>query len=259
MTHTPDMSERDGAAGADAPLLCLEDVSVAPSDAADPVLSRVSLEVRAGECIALVGASGAGKTTLLRTIGTLLPVRAGRLTVAGQEPSALSEADLRALRTRIGLITQSHDLVDSLRVDKNVMAGALGRWTNVHALRFLLWSKDEELAEARAALEAVGIADKLMNRTSALSGGERQRVSIARALIQAPALLLADEPVASLDPETAEDVLALLTSLARARGMALITSLHQPELAERFCDRIVEVAGGTVTERPRLVTAGQSA
>ena len=158
---------------------------------------------------------------------------------------------LRQARARIGLITQKHDLIDALRVDKNVMAGALGRWSTRRALRFLFWSKPQELAEAEAALASVGLAAKLRVPTSALSGGEQQRVAIARALVQAPRLLLADEPVASLDPRTAVEVLDLLTGLTKARGMALICSLHQPELAERFFDRIVEVRDGRLVETRR--------
>jgi phosphonate transport system ATP-binding protein len=147
------------------------------------------------------------------------------------------------------MITQKHDLVEPLRVDKNVMAGALGRWSTARAIRFLIWPRSAELAKATEALAAVGLADKLKRRTSTLSGGEQQRVAIARVLVQAPALLLADEPVASLDPTTAEEVVKLLTQIARARGMALIASLHQLDLAERYCDRIVELHSGTLIVR----------
>ncbi len=115
-------------------------------------------------------------------------------------------------------------------------------------MRYLFWPRHDELAECEAALASVGLAHKLHEPTTALSGGEQQRVAIARTLVQAPQLLLADEPVASLDPRTANDILELLTSLARARGMALICSLHQPELATRYFDRIVEVRQGTLFE-----------
>lgn len=237
-------------------LLEMHDVEVAPPGAVHPVLTQVSLDVYRGECIALVGPSGSGKTTLLRTIGAMIRPRAGSILIEGQDLSQLSGARLRNARSRIGMITQKHDLVETLRVDKNVMAGALGRWSNLHALRFLLWATSEELAEAEAALAAVGLADKLRRPTVALSGGEQQRVAIARTLIQAPALLLADEPVASLDPVTAEEVLGLLTRLARSTGMALICSLHQPELATRFCDRVIEARGGRIV--PRLEQASSS-
>ena len=242
-----------------APLLELREVAVAPSGAVAPVLTRVSLDIRRGECVALVGPSGSGKTTLLRTIGAMIQPRGGSILFAGQDLSQLSGARLRAVRARIGMITQKHDLVETLRVDKNVMAGALGRWGIWRSLRFLVWAGPAELAEAEGALAAVGLADKLKRPTHALSGGEQQRVAIARVLIQAPSLLLADEPVASLDPVTSEEVLGLLTRLARASGMALICSLHQPELAARFCDRVIETRGGTLVQRQMAMAVSQSA
>ena len=229
----------------------------APSSGAPGVaaITGVSLEVAAGERIALVGPSGAGKTTLLRTLNGRLKPRAGEVLFEGVSLAALRGRRLRQVRAHIGLITQKHDLVDTLRVDKNVMAGALGRWSTARALRFLFWSNPQELAEAEAALASVGLAHKLKAPSSALSGGEQQRVAIARALVQAPRLLLADEPVASLDPRTAVEVLDLLTGLTQARGMALICSLHQPELAERFFERIVEVRRGALVEDARHRTA----
>jgi phosphonate transport system ATP-binding protein len=240
------------------PLLKLQGVSAAPTEAAPPVISGIDLDVEVGERVALVGPSGAGKTTLLRTVNGQIPPRAGRLVFEGQDLATLKGPALRRARAHVGLITQKHDLVEPLRVDKNVMAGALGRWSTLHALRFLLWSSPSELAQAEVALGAVGLASKLRQPTAALSGGEQQRVAIARALIQAPRLLLADEPVASLDPRTAEEVLDLLTGLTTARGMALICSLHQPELAARYFDRIIEVKGGALVEarRPSAASGG---
>jgi phosphonate transport system ATP-binding protein len=231
-------------------LLELCGLAVAASPAAPSVLSGVDLTVDPGERVALVGVSGAGKTTLLRTLAGQVAPRAGVVRVDGQDLAALSGAARRRARATIGLITQKHDLVDTLRVDKNVMAGALGRWSDLRAVRFLFWSNREELAQASAALAAVGLADNLRAPTHALSGGEQQRVAIARALVQAPRVLLADEPVASLDPATAVEVLDLLTRLTRERGMALICSLHQPALAARFFDRILEANDGALVERP---------
>jgi phosphonate transport system ATP-binding protein len=150
----------------------------------------------------------------------------------------------------VALVAQKHDLVDVLPVHANVMAGALGRWSDLRALRYLVRPAPAELDEARAALAAVGLAHKLRAETARLSGGEQQRVAIARALVQAPRVLLADEPVASLDPRTAREVLELLTGLAQARGMGLICSLHQPDLAHRFFDRVLELRDG------RLEAAG---
>ncbi len=233
---------------AQGPLLELRGLAVAASAIAAPVLHGVDLAVNAGERVALVGVSGAGKTTFLRTLAGQIAPRAGSVRVDGRDLATLAGAARRRARAQVGLITQKHDLVETLRVDKNVMAGALGRWSDLRALRFLLWSNPEELAEARAALHAVGLADKLRAPTAALSGGEQQRVAIARALIQAPRVLLADEPVASLDPATAADVLGLLTRLTRERGMVLICALHQPDLAARFFDRILAVRDGALAE-----------
>ena len=208
-------------------LLSLDGLAVAPAGASAPILGGIGLTLNRGECLALVGRSGAGKTTLLRTIAGLLPPHAGTISFAGRD------------RGGIALIAQHHDLVETLRVDKNVLAGALGRMSTWGALRLLLYTKKDELAEAEQALTMVGLGGMARRRTAELSGGERQRVAVARALVQAPALLLADEPVASLDPTTAEAVLGLLTGLARSTGTGLICALHQPDLARRFCDRVV--------------------
>ena len=239
-----------------AALLRLTGVAAAAAEGVAAAISDVTLEVAPGERVALVGPSGAGKTTLLRTLNGRLKPRAGSVVFDGEDLARLDARDLRRVRGHIGLITQKHDLVDALRVDKNVMAGALGRWSTVRSLRFLFWSRPEELREAEAALASVGLAAKLREPTSSLSGGQQQRVAVARALVQAPRLLLADEPVASLDPRTAVEVLELMTGLTKARGMALICSLHQPELAARFFDRIVEVRGGRLVEDHRADVLG---
>jgi phosphonate transport system ATP-binding protein len=230
-------------------LLTLERVSVAPPGGG-PLLTGVDVELAAGERVALVGPSGAGKTTLLRTIAGQVAPAAGQVRLGGESLAALGGAALRRARSRIALVAQKHDLVDTLPVHANVMAGALGRWSNLRALRYLVRATSAELDEAQTALAAVGLPEKLRAATAQLSGGEQQRVAIARALVQAPLVLLADEPVASLDPRTAREVLELLTGLAEARGMALVCSLHQPDLAARYFDRVLELKDG------RLVAAG---
>jgi phosphonate transport system ATP-binding protein len=227
----------------------LRDVVVRYPGMARAALDGVNLEIASGETVALVGSSGSGKTTLLRTINALVPVTSGNVIVDGTHVESLRGKALRAMRTRLAFIAQHHDLVDRLRVHQNVMAGALGRWSAMHALRYLAVPLPAELEEARAALERVGIPDKLRAKTSDLSGGERQRVAIARALVQRPEAILADEPVASLDPQLASQILELLTALAREGGLALVCSLHQPQLAERHFDRIVRL------ERGRLLRA----
>ena len=221
-------------------------VRVVYAPGAPPALDDVTLGIAAGECVALVGPSGSGKTSLLRSLNATVPIAAGSIRVEGVEVAGLRRRALRRLRTRLAMIAQQHDLVDRLSVAQNVMAGALGRWSTPHALRFLILPSAAELAEAGAALSAVGIAEKLRSRTSELSGGQQQRVAIARALIQRPAAILADEPIASLDPALGEQIVRLLCDLARERNIALLCSLQQIDLARRYFDRVVELVGGRI-------------
>lgn len=214
------------------------------------VLDRVSLSASRSERIAILGPSGSGKTSLMRAINGFGAVASGNVRVNGVEVTRARGRALRRLRSHIGFVSQRHDLIDGLSVQNNVMAGALGRWSSLHAMRFLAWPRKEELETAREALRHVGLEHKLRARTSTLSGGEHQRVAIARALVQKPVLLLADEPVASLDPRTSEQILALLSDLAQETHVTLICSLHQPELAERHFTRIIAIDGGQLVETP---------
>lgn len=230
----------------------IRDLVVSRAHKAIPVLNEVSLSVRRGEKIAILGPSGAGKTTLFRTISGFLPIRSGSISVDGVEVKGLRGRRLRNLRCRIGMISQRHDLVDRLVVHQNVMAGALGRWTTVRALRFLLWPRPAELDEAKRALSRVALDRKLHSRTSDLSGGEHQRVAIARALVQQPVVLLADEPVASLDRMLSGQILSLMCSLAHENGFTLLCSLHQPEFAYEYFDRVIRIeAGKIVSDEPQ--------
>lgn len=234
-------------------LLKVENLVVVRSRKAPPVLHGISLSLERGEKVAVLGPSGAGKTTLIRAINGFVPFESGSITVDGVSVGGLHGKRLRQLRSRIAVVSQRHDLVDRLKVYQNVMAGALGRWSTWHALRFLLWPKAEELAEAEQALHRVGLAQKLRERTSDISTGEHQRVAIARALVQHPALLLADEPIASLDPELSDQILSLLCNLADETGFALLCSLHQPEFAHKYFDRVIRIRHGVVhehTEKP---------
>ena len=233
------------------PLLRVETLSVVPPGATAPTCAGISFALARGERVALVGPSGAGKTTLLRALNGSLPAREGRITVAGAPVEPREAAALRALRRGIAVIPQRHDLVEGLRVSHNVMAGALGRWSNARALRFLVWPKAAELDEARQALARVGLADSLRKRAGALSGGQQQRVAIARALVQRPLLILADEPVASLDQKAAHQVLQLLCRLAEDEGVALICSLHQPDLAAQYFPRTLEMRAGRLVDDRR--------
>jgi len=233
-------------------VILLQDVVVRYPGTPRPALDGVSLHVRSGEAVALVGPSGSGKTTLLRSINGLVPIAAGSVHFDDVAVQSRHGRELRNLRTRIAMIAQHHDLVQRLKVHQNVMAGALGRWSSLHALRYLAFPLPSELDEARAALTRVGIPEKLRATTSDLSGGERQRVAIARALVQRPSAILADEPIASLDPDLAMQILDLLCTLARESGVTLLCSLHQVEFAERYFDRVVRVEHGTLAEAPEL-------
>lgn len=230
-------------------MLNIEDLVVVRARKGPPVLNGVSLALERGEKVAILGPSGAGKTTLFRAINGFVPIRSGSITVDGTSVKGLHGRRLRQLRSRIAVVSQRHDLVDRLKVYQNVMAGALGRWTVLHALRFLFWPRAEELAEAEHALRRVGIAQKLRVRTSDISTGEHQRVAIARALVQHPSLLLADEPIASLDPELSDQILSLLCSLAGEAGFALLCSLHQTEYAYKYFDRVIGIQHGVIEQK----------
>ena len=234
-------------------MIVLRDVVVRYPGAIKPALDGVNLEIKAGETVALVGPSGSGKTSLLRAINGLVPIASGSVRVDDVAVENLRGRELRALRARLAMIAQHHDLVDRLAVHQNVMAGALGRWSTARALRYLVIPLPPELEEARAALERVSIPEKLRASTRNLSGGERQRVAIARALIQRPRAILADEPVASLDQRLGAQILELLCELAREHTMALVCSLHQPRLAERYFDRILHVEHGRLRPSRRQV------
>jgi len=214
-------------------------------------LRGVALEVQEGEQLALVGPSGAGKTTLFNVLNfTLLP-DAGTYRFDGVEAAEVQGDARREVRRRIATIHQSHDLVGRLSTLKNVLSGRLGYWGRMEALRNLVAPSRAAVAAVHGVLERVGIAEKLDERADRLSGGQKQRVAIARALFQDAELILADEPVASVDPARAVSLLELLTQTARDDGRTLIVSLHQAELARRFFPRIVGLHDGRVAfDRP---------
>ncbi len=203
-------------------------------------LAEVSLTVHAGERVALLGASGAGKSTLLSMLNGSLMASEGVLEVFGQALADLSPSALRKLQCGIGTVSQRLDLIEQVRVLHNVSAGRLGTWSTSRAVVSLIRSRADD--DVRSALHSVGMDWALHERTERLSGGERQRVAIARLLVQQPDLILADEPVSSLDPARAAETLELLR--APARGSTLIISLHQPELARQHCTRAVGLREG---------------
>lgn len=205
-------------------------------------LSDIDLSVGFGERVAILGASGAGKSTLLALMNGSLPPSAGTVEVLGLDVAALPPTRLRSLQRRIGTISQGLDLIDQVRVVHNVNAGRLGEWSAAQAVWSLVWP--QALDGAKAALDRVGMGWALHERTERLSGGERQRVAIARLLVQSPELVLADEPVSSLDPLRAAEILELLR--APAEQATLVVSLHVPSLARQHCTRAVGLREGRI-------------
>jgi phosphonate transport system ATP-binding protein len=218
------------------------------------VLDGVSFSLARGERVALVGPSGAGKTTLFRLAYGAFAPTSGVVLVDGEQPGALSGARLRALRSKIAVIFQSHGLVDQLSAGANVIAGTFGRRTTWDSVRAIVAPHRDEREEARAALAHVGLADRLADRVFELSGGQRQRVAVARAIVQRASLVLADEPAASLDPDLGREVVELLLRDARERNATLLCTLHQIELTAGF-DRVIAVRDGRIVERRDLVEA----
>jgi phosphonate transport system ATP-binding protein len=209
-----------------------------------PALCGVALRVRPGEHVAFLGPSGAGKTTLFRVMNLTLRPSSGVLHFGGIDVARCRSHQLRDLRRRIGTIYQQHNLVGCLTVMHNVLAGHLGRWSTAKGLLSLVWPR--ELESAVAALARVGLRDKVDARTDTLSGGQQQRVAIARVLVQDPDVILADEPVSSVDPSLAQSIVRLLVDLSRTHGKTLLMNLHSVDLAMGFFPRVVGIRDGRV-------------
>lgn len=205
-------------------------------------LHPTDLKVLPGEFLVLLGPSGAGKSTLMRALNALVPQTEGSVWLEGIG-EAHSRSALRQLRTQAAMVFQQHQLIGRLTALDNVLTGRLGLHSGLRTL-FPMPSADRLIA--LQALEHVGLLDHALQRCDQLSGGQQQRVGIARALAQRPRVMLADEPVASLDPATAQRVLALIHDVCRSAGIAAVVSLHQVDLARRYADRIVALAAGRV-------------
>ena len=205
-------------------------------------LACLSIRIEAGEKVAVLGPSGSGKTTLLHLLGGVIQPDQGSITVDGRPMAALGPGP--ELAGLVGVMHQQFDLVPHLAVVHNVLAGNLGRWGTLRSLVSLVSPRERHVA--LKALHRLGIADKLHERTSALSGGEQQRVAMARLLVQTPKAILADEPVASLDPARAEDLTKLLAEVAGESGKTLVASLHSVDLTRKYFNRAIGLRNGEV-------------
>lgn len=211
-------------------------------------LDSVSLTIGGGEMVALIGSSGAGKSTLLRLISGLsaADTSSGEILVGGRviQSSGRISRNVRVLRAEIGFIFQQFNLVDRLSLIMNVLAGHLSK-VPLYRRLIRLFNHKEKLT-AMHALQTVGLADYATQRSGTLSGGQQQRAAIARTMVQGAKLILADEPIASLDPESARLVMESLRQLNQRDGVTVIVSVHQLEHAKRFCDRIVALREGKI-------------
>lgn len=210
----------------------------------DLALQGVSLKVGSGEVLGLIGPSGAGKSTLIRCVNRLVQPSAGRIVLEGQDLGQLDSSELRLARRHIGMIFQEYALVERLTVMENLLSGRLG-YTGFWASWFRKFD-GQDIEQAFALLDRVGLGGMENKRADALSGGQRQRVGIARALMQSPKLLLVDEPTASLDPKTSRQVMRLILELCEERGLAAIVNIHDVVLATEFLPRIVGLRAGCV-------------
>lgn len=204
-------------------------------------LRGVDLAIEPGSFVVILGPSGAGKSTLLRCINGLETPTAGAVTV---RDLPVTQRNLRAIRTEVAMVFQSFNLVGRLNVMANVLCGRLGKRSTLGSLFYLMRPEDRAVAER--ALARVGLTDRAWERADRLSGGQQQRVGIARALAQEPAIMLADEPVASLDPATSEEILDLLREIQQRDRITLVVSLHQVDYAKQYAERIIGLNDGEV-------------
>jgi phosphonate transport system ATP-binding protein len=212
--------------------------------AGQPVLRDISITVEGRGLTAIIGPSGTGKSTLVRCINRLVDPTAGEILFRGQDLARLNGRKLRAARRRIGMVFQEYNLVERLSVIENVLCGRLG-----YVAVWRAWLRRfpaQDVDRAFHLLDAVGLGDLATQRADQLSGGQRQRVGIARALMQEPDLMLADEPTSSLDPKTSVEIMELIARRAGERAIPVILNIHNVDLARRFADRILGMSNGTI-------------
>jgi phosphonate transport system ATP-binding protein len=209
-----------------------------------PAVRGVGLSMEAGEMVGVIGSSGAGKSTLMRCINRLTEPDGGSVLIEGREITGARPGTVRELRRRVGMVFQHHNLVVRLSVLQNVMHGRLGYMSTAAGV-FGRYPEEEKL-RAIELLEKTGLGEFLYHRAGELSGGQMQRVGIVRAIMQRPALLLCDEPIASLDPASAQIVMELISDICRERGIACLVNLHQVDVAMKFAGRIIGMRDGEI-------------
>jgi len=210
------------------------------------VLRGLEFEVNKGEGVVLLGANGCGKSTMMRCLNGLTPVSEGTISINDVTLQTASRSQLKAVRRQVGVVFQQFNLVNNLSVFQNVLYGAIGRqrWGLLGAIGPL--ASAEERDKVMACLERVSLADKAAHRADALSGGQQQRVAIARMLMQEADIVLADEPIASLDPKSGREVMDLLWDVVRERGLTVICTLHQLDIALEYGERFLGMKAGKI-------------
>jgi phosphonate transport system ATP-binding protein len=225
-------------------ILEVRDLKKIYRESEDPAVQRLSFFLEKGEIVGIIGPSGSGKSTLLRCINRLVTPTAGHISIEGEEITGAPSSRVRSLRRKVGMVFQQHNLVARLTVMQNVMHGRLGYMSTLDGIFGRYTEEDKKLAVE--ILEQTGLGDFLYHRAGELSGGQKQRVGIVRALMQQPSILLCDEPIASLDPASAQVVMELIREVCRSHHISCIVSLHQVDAAIKYTDRIIGMCKGEI-------------
>jgi phosphonate transport system ATP-binding protein len=207
-------------------------------------IDNVSFTIKDGEFVAVIGSSGGGKSSLMKAINLLVKPKSGSIKIDGEEMTELSSRKLRMKRRKIGFVFQDYNLIDRLSVIENVLTGRLGYKSSLKSL-LGIFSK-EEYENAEKALEKVGLSEKLFVRGDELSGGQKQRVAIAKALVQEPKIILADEPVASLDVNSSKIIMEYFKEINRVQGITVIINIHDVNIALKYADRVIALKKGKI-------------
>lgn len=207
-------------------------------------IDNISFTVKDGEFVAVIGSSGGGKSSLMKAINLLVKSKSGSIKIDGEEMTTLSSRKLRMKRRKIGFVFQDYNLIDRLSVIENVLTGRLGYKSSFKSL-LGIFSK-EEYENAEKALEKVGLSEKIFVRGDELSGGQKQRVAIAKALVQEPKIILADEPVASLDVNSSKIIMEYFKEINRVQGITVIINIHDVNIALKYADRVIALKKGKI-------------